>query len=90
MTQCFKCSYSKRLLEDEARLKIFSLNMKHVLLAEDFRILNKCETQFIHPGERSHPADGSEAQEDNMHSCSKRQNTGFSPGFSPRHYSSFV
>lgn len=25
-----------------------------------------------------------------MHSCYKRQNTGFSPGFSPRHYSSFI
>jgi len=60
MTQCFKCSYSKRLLKDEAHVKSFSLNMKHVLLAEDFRILNKYKTQFIHPGERSHPADASE------------------------------
>lgn len=77
-------------MKDEAHLKIFALNMKHVLLAEDFRISNKYETQFIHPSERSHPADGSEAGEDNMHNCNKRQNTGFSSGFSPRHYSSFV
>lgn len=86
MTQCFKHSCSKGLLKDEAHLKIFSLNMKHVLSAEDFRILNKYKTQFIHPSGRSHPADGPKAQEDNMHGCNKRQNTGFSPGFSPRHY----
>lgn len=66
MRQYFKCSYSQEILEWWSPLNIFFLNMKHVLLAEDIRILNKYKTQFIHPSERRHPVEGSEAWVDTV------------------------